>query len=191
MISSIYNQELLRLLDKKEKEIIHLKQKLNNIEKHADMDDLMEIFNKRKGINQLEIEMSKAVISMQPLTLCFIDVDDLKKINDTLGHCQGDNILIAISNLIKKNVRKSDTVFRYGGDEIVIILPNTNLEEADNICRRIDNCLMNLNIHNIPFKISLSKGLVEFDLNKNKSPREFIKEADVIMYNEKEKKKAI
>lgn len=184
-------EELLQLLSQREMEIAVLKEKINRIEKHIGMDDLMDIYNKRRGISQLRVEMDKALRIREPLTLCFIDIDDLKKINDTLGHLQGDVVLVAISNLIKECVRKTDTVFRYGGDEIVIILPNTTLKAAEKICIRLDKSLQNLNIPNMSFKLSISKGLVEFDFNKDLMPSELIKEADKNMYKEKLKKKAI
>lgn len=83
------------------------------------------------------------------------DVNGLKVVNDTLGHLQGDKLLIDISNVIKSSCRKNDLIFRWGGDEICIILPNTTAKEAELICNEIKKNCKEKSDSIIPLSIAL------------------------------------
>jgi len=114
------------------------------------------------------------------------DLDYFKKINDTFGHLAGDEALKHFVKIIKRNLRKSDYVFRIGGEEFLILLPNTELKDAVEIVERIRKNLEENLLHydGKEIKLTASFGLVEVD--KNKYINEIIKEADEKLYKAKE-----
>jgi len=83
------------------------------------------------------VEAQKCFGSNIPLTLVMVDIDFFKKVNDTFGHTEGDQVLCKVASLLKTSVRKKDTVARYGGEEFILILPETRLEESFVIAERI------------------------------------------------------
>ncbi|MDD5614024.1 MAG: GGDEF domain-containing protein [Candidatus Omnitrophica bacterium] len=104
-----------------------------------------------------------------PVSVVTIDGDDIKAVNDAFGHSEGDRVIIAMANAIKASIRESDILFRSGGDEFVIILPNTSAEEARIVAERIagefKNGLMTNNGNFHPKTISL--GYTTFTPNEN------------------------
>jgi diguanylate cyclase (GGDEF)-like protein len=85
----------------------------------------------------LQRELKLALRNKRPLSLLVADVDSFKQINDRLGHAMGDQVLVLAVGLIKGALRETDQVFRYGGDEFVVILSNTSGEEAQTVAERI------------------------------------------------------
>jgi len=89
-------------------------------------DDLTGLYNARHMHSLIEYEVDRAARYKKPLSLVFVDLDRFKKVNDTYGHLTGSRLLAAIGGVIRNNVRKSDIAARYGGDEFVIVLPETD-----------------------------------------------------------------
>lgn len=98
------------------------------LEQQASIDILTGIFNRMKFEEFFDLEVQKAKIQRNPLSIILLDIDDFKRINDTFGHDEGDEVIKSISNLLTKNVRGTDTLSRWGGEEFVILLPSTSLE---------------------------------------------------------------
>ena len=94
------------------------------------IDSLTGVYNRQFLDRQLPVEIERAMRSGAALSMLVIDVDDFKRINDELGHKKGDEALVAITEIIRRNLRKVDMPFRYGGEEIVILLPGTPEFEA-------------------------------------------------------------
>jgi diguanylate cyclase (GGDEF)-like protein len=112
-------------------------QEARNIAAQAQLDALTSLHN-RAYLNQiLEGRFDQDQKSSQPLTLTFIDIDNFKNINDTYGHHAGDAVLVSVSEVIKSAIREYDTVARFGGDEFVVLLVNTNEIMAAEIAERI------------------------------------------------------
>ncbi|MDU7966773.1 MAG: diguanylate cyclase [Paeniclostridium sordellii] len=121
-----------------------------------------------------------------PLTLIMGDLNGLKAVNDNLGHLEGDKLLVEIAKVLKGSCRKEDLVFRWGGDEFIILLPDSDYKLGKEICNRIQlNCK---NTDKTPIPLSISLG-VSTKVNKQKDIDEILKEAEDMMYIEKLKTK--
>jgi len=96
----------------------------------SETDSLTGLFNRRTLLKKIENEAMRFKRNQKPFSLLFADIDFFKKINDTYGHAAGDEILINISNLLNTETREVDQVGRWGGEEFLLLLPETNLEGA-------------------------------------------------------------
>lgn len=156
------------------------------IKMEMSIDPLTKTLNRRsfEAIFQKLLEISK--ITNAPISLAVADLDHFKKINDTYGHLAGDEALKHFVSIVKKNLRKSDYVFRLGGEEFVILLPSTGLKDAVKIVERIRKEVESHPLHydGKEIKLTASFGLVEADIDKYIN--EIIKEADEKLYKAKE-----
>jgi diguanylate cyclase (GGDEF)-like protein len=128
-IYKLKNIELMELNEKlgiayKELEILH------------NTDYLTKIYN-RKAITEIMEKELYHNKSISPFIICIADIDDFKKVNDTYGHEAGDEVLCSCSNALTKHLRKSDYVARWGGEEFLIILPNTNLDDGNRVIEKL------------------------------------------------------
>jgi diguanylate cyclase (GGDEF)-like protein len=149
-------------------------------------DDLTKLYNMRHFYNQLQLEMDRVQRYKSSLSLLLLDVDRFKQYNDTYGHLDGDQILFKLGEVIRECLRKSDTAYRYGGDEFMILLPETRASEASKVAERIRALFPAVCSHRMPddsFDMTLSIGVVEYLQGENLS--EFVKRADQAMYKAK------
>lgn len=114
-----------------------LKRRRQRALKFAVTDPLTRLFNRRMGISVLEQEMSRAARLGSPLTVVMLDLDNFKNLNDTHGHVQGDVALRATAEVLRKTLRKEDTICRYGGEEFLVVLPTTEPEDAAILAARL------------------------------------------------------
>ncbi len=153
-------------------------------------DSLTAIYNRRFIEERLPVDIIKAVVDNTPLSVVFIDVDNLKEINDKYGHDIGDVVLREVSKTIDSCIRSHDDwVARYGGDEFLISLNNTNEEEASKICYRIRESVERVKVLALDkdMKITLSLGIYTMK-DEKLTAEEIIKLADNKMYEEKKEK---
>jgi len=144
-------------------------------------DTLTGIHNRtyfEEHIRQLEMEQRF------PLALIICDVDGLKLVNDTMGHKVGDEILLTVTSIIKKCLRKDDRIARIGGDEFAILLPYKDNTSVETICNRIQNAVDQYNQLNTGIPLSISLGFSVKD-DESTSIDELFKEADYNMYQQK------
>ena len=124
-----------------EKEITEHKRLEDLLQQQATTDMLTGISNRRHFIELVEYEIKRVYRDNQPLTLAMIDIDNFKKINDQFGHASGDVALVAFTKTIKQYIRDIDIFARYGGDEFVLLFPQTSCDQALPIVDRIRNAL--------------------------------------------------
>lgn len=113
---------------------IYLEQEL---EKQAHTDPLTGLYNRRKMTDFLALQGKLAAIEQTTLSVAFVDIDHFKKINDNYGHETGDEILRSIAEFIKRQLRKGDTLARWGGEEFLLLLPHTDISGAEVIAEKI------------------------------------------------------
>jgi len=156
----------------------------------ANQDTLTELFNRNYFNTQLGCTLALAQKENHKLALILFDIDNFKRVNDSLGHLAGDMIIQETAKRISKILRKSDTFFRIGGDEFTIIVENyQNKSELSALVSRISSIMSeSIEIENIAFHISLSIGISLFPENAQTTVT-LQKTADLAMYEAKSKGK--
>ena len=151
-------------------------------------DDLTGLYNGRHLHTLLDEEIERVNRFGGKLSLIFIDLDFFKKVNDTRGHMVGSRTLAEIGRLIKANIRKVCKAARYGGDEFVVILPNTGKEGALTLANRLREVFREHEFRDealTPFKLTASFGLATYP-DDAQSKDELVRLADQAMYRVKE-----
>lgn len=149
--------------------------------KLANKDSLTDIYTRRKIEEICEHEIDRNYRYNTVFSIIFFDLNDFKPINDKLGHHIGDEVLVNVAQTIKKNIRNSDSLGRWGGDEFLIILPETNIEQAKKIVTHLEEKVSNIIIDsNKELKISCSFGVAQYE--KNDSFDSLMEKADKLMY---------
>ena len=154
----------------------------------AQKDGLTGIFSRQYLMSQFKLEFETAYKLDRTLSIAMMDIDKFKRINDLYGHDEGDRALKLVASVVKEVIRQHDLFGRYGGDEFVIIFPNSSAHMAEKIIERIAITLKSnpLRIGDISIELSMSVGICEKSTEKN--PEEMVSRADKLMYDIKKKK---
>jgi two-component system, cell cycle response regulator len=155
------------------------------------IDELTQIYNRRFLSDQLERYIKDYESTGVPFSVSLLDLDYFKSINDQYGHLTGDKVLETFASFLKENIRSTDSVFRYGGEEFVILFPRTNAEEAKEVVKRILDEFSKVTFmdHGNPFNISFSAGIYMAN-NHEEGSVEILKMADQALYEAKENGRA-
>lgn len=156
-------------------------------EKLSQTDDLTKLHNSRFLRQFVTTELRRARRLGQYVATLFLDIDNFKKINDTHGHLVGSHILLEMAGVLRTSVRTTDIVTRYGGDEFVVVLPDTNLENAAMIADRIKSKLTHHRFTGgcgLQLKVTASFGIAVFPDHAS-SPQQLMAAADAAMYEAK------
>ncbi len=135
--------------------IIVNKQEYHKLQQMSIIDELTKVYNRRYIIESLEREHDRAIRTGVPYSIAIFDVDDFKSFNDTHGHQVGDAVLREVGRLAQETLRKMDLVGRYGGDEFLIILPETTEEDAISVARRVHRAVEGSDIVQGPIRVSM------------------------------------
>ncbi len=146
----------------------------------ARLDPTTGIANKRLFFELARLEVKKVERYRHPLTVVYMDVDDFRKINDTLGRRVGDKLLQTVAETIKTTIRETDIIARMGGDDFVILLPGSGYEPANIVIRRVHKELLHSMQEN-EWSATFSIGAATF-INPPKSVDDMIQRADHLMY---------
>jgi len=153
------------------------------------VDELTGLHNRRGFLLLAEKQLQIARRTGRPDLLLFADLDGMKEINDRLGHEAGDAALRRTAALLRDSFRTSDIVTRYGGDEFLVLCPNTGPEAAPTLIEGLEQQVEDANAGAaVPWRLSLSVGTAAFDPARPATLDELIREADAAMYAAKQKK---
>jgi diguanylate cyclase (GGDEF)-like protein len=180
-----YEQTLEQLVKDRTKELEIAKEKLTTM---ANKDPLTNLYNRRYFTDIASNIQELAKRNNEPLSALMIDIDRFKNINDTYGHDVGDDVIVNIANILLQHTRKSDIVVRFGGEEFVILLPNTNIDGAAKIAEKIRVNIENQTIkldENSTIKTTVSIGVSQCSNSNSLNIENLIKRTDVALYEAK------
>ncbi|CAN5260371.1 hypothetical protein BH23CHL9_BH23CHL9_13320 [soil metagenome] len=168
-------------------QIEHLTEALQSAREAATTDRLTRVANRPTLLAQLFQEVERATRYGRPLTIAFIDLDHFKVVNDTYGHSVGDSVLRAVAEVFRTNTRDADFIGRYGGEEFVLILPETSVDEATNVVEKLRHLVLKLRVPSgsgDDIAVSISIG-VAGGHGSNLRVDEMLRDADAAMYSAK------
>ena|GEM_PF-435365 len=161
--------------------------KQKKIEAHlkelATIDELTGVANRTKVKELLDREVDRARRYRNPLSLIYFDIDHFKQVNDTYGHKAGDNVLIKITQLIQKELRKTDILARWGGEEFLIVIPETSLHNGVVLANKLREIIEEFEFDQAS-KVTCSFGVTQFTLHDDID--KFIERADKALYEAKD-----
>ncbi|WKZ47243.1 MAG: GGDEF domain-containing protein [Anaerolineales bacterium] len=176
-------QRIKRALEIKE---VELKAVLAQAHEIRDTDVLTLLPNRRKIIVDLQEEVIRSSRYDVPLAISIVDIDLFKKVNDTYGHVVGDDVLRTIAARLREQIRHPDTIGRYGGEEFLIVLPNSDLhaasEQAARLCNKIRTMQVTSNDHILSITISI--GIAQYRIGQE-DWEQFLHRADMALYQAK------
>ncbi|MBY0123602.1 diguanylate cyclase domain-containing protein [Bacillus sp. S/N-304-OC-R1] len=187
---SMLNFELVNYLGERcvligSTDITDLKETEEELYHHASLDPLTGVLNRRRG---MEILSQHLMDGASEFIVCYIDINNLKMVNDRYGHSAGDDLINACCQTIKIHIREKDVLFRLGGDEFIILFFEQQMDVAQAIWSSIQSDFQNVVITGErPYPISASHGLYQYKPGTNFSPEEILELADQEMYKEKSK----
>lgn len=155
-----------------------------HLEYQTHIDPLTGLFNRRAFEKKLDEEFERAKRYHHHLSLLILDIDNFKLINDTYGHHGGDAALIKISETLREKTRQSDFPSRYGGEEFVLVLPETEQDSALQVATKIHDAIRSCTFGtpNQPFRLTVSIGLSSTSNRSYAEWRQMLKDADQALY---------
>lgn len=177
------NQKLKRALDIKEIEVRAILTQAHEI---ANTDVLTFLPNRRKIITDLQEEVIRSNRYGTPLSISILDIDHFKKVNDTYGHTSGDEALRAVAACLRDHIRHPDTIGRYGGEEFLIVLPNSMSRSAADQALRLFQEIRSLKIETNEhvFSVTISMGIAQLKIGEE-TWEQFLHRADEALYTAK------
>lgn len=165
---------------------VMLKDAMEQIQEASDRDGLTGLFNRRYVENTLATEFTRYQRYGGELSLILSDIDFFKQVNDTHGHLAGDEVLKIVSDRLQQGLRKPDILGRYGGEEFLIVLPETNIEGAMVLAERLRHIISNEPIiyKDTSLTITMSLGITQLRLETNNYEM-MVSEADQALYQSK------
>ncbi|MDF2547753.1 MAG: diguanylate cyclase [Anaerosolibacter sp.] len=159
-----------------------LKQKNLELEEMAKLDSLTRLYNHRYIYDRLEEEIQRSKRYHHDLSIVMIDIDKFKEVNDIYGHPTGDEVIVKVSNALKNICRSTDILGRYGGEEFLIILPETSLSQGIKLAERLRSQVSELTYSHPTLQVTISGGVASLE---NHSALELVKKADHLLYKAK------
>ena len=140
---------------------------ISELDFRANYDFLTQIYNRRKIINEFNNLIELTINRNENISILMLDIDHFKKVNDTYGHIAGDKVLSAVARQCKDIIGKSDLIGRYGGEEFLVILPDTNEENATIVAEKIRLAIKDLDIFFNEEKIKVTISIGVYSVNSN------------------------
>ncbi len=154
----------------------------------ATTDPLTHLINRREGHMVLAAELDRVLRGKQQLSLCMVDLDYFKRVNDTYGHEAGDRVLIEVAFRMVETTRAYDSVIRWGGEEFLIVFPHTDAREAAAVAERLRVAMADepVELDTGPLQISASLGTVTIMAGSSVGAEKLVAAADAAVYRAKE-----
>jgi diguanylate cyclase (GGDEF)-like protein len=151
------------------------------------IDPMLGTYNRTFLMQVLSTEFAKSKRYSHLFSCILIDIDDFKKVNDNYGHQMGDLILIRIATAIKNELREVDSFGRYGGEEFLIVLPNTTAQEALQVAEKVRHKIAKTEFNNLSqgFTITLSQGISDSSIDNPQSEDQLLHQVDTALYQAK------
>lgn len=173
------------LLNYSHENLINILEKNRTLQKEANTDGLTGLFNKRYFLRRITEEYERSKRYSLRCSLIFIDIDHFKRINDGYSHQAGDYVLRIISKILQTTARRTDVLSRFGGEEFVIITPNSNPVEAAYLAHKMRVAVRDtaFSYNDDSFKITISAGVATF--SSHRTVKQIIERADTALYRAK------
>lgn len=157
--------------------------------KLASLDNLTKLWNRNKIFDFLDTELQRGERENTPTGVVMIDIDHFKQINDRYGHLIGDEVLVEVADRLKNAIRPYDRIGRYGGDEILVVLPKCGKKEAKNIAKRLYDSVVKVRIPTEvgSLKINISIGCVSNENFQQASKMQLVQASDNALLSAKKK----
>ncbi|MCK5558234.1 MAG: diguanylate cyclase [Candidatus Hydrogenedentes bacterium] len=174
-----------------------LKREKEEARRQATRDVLTGLYNRRYFEEFVELEVVRSKRYGREIAFVMIDVDNFKAVNDVAGHAAGDSVLMAVAALLEKGVRGNDVVVRYGGDEFLVLLPETSDEGARIVVARLRGIThegladeqRRLITAGFSGKLDISCGIAIWSPNRDETVQQVLARADAAMYSDKNRKR--
>ncbi len=161
------------------------------LREQATQDALTGLYNRRFLSEVLEREMTRAKRYGHPISVIMADIDDFKQVNDRLGHLKGDEVLREVAALLRDSVRDSDYVFRYGGEEFVILMPETEDRAGEAIARlraAVERWAKSAELGDLQFGLTMGSAVWDPRSEQEATPESVLQRADQVLYGFKRSK---
>ena len=182
----IMGQAMMRLREANKIKTEELKSALQRLETVTLQDDLTSVYNRKHIIDVMRRFHSLYKRNKTPVSICYIDVDSFRNINESFGHLAGDEVLTQISKLADDACRDSDVFGRLGGEEFILVLPETNIHGATVFGKRLNKLVKELRFNSIHYMLQVTVSIGIAQINDNESVETFIKRAELAMIEAKE-----
>lgn len=159
-----------------------LKDRIGRLEREVSTDHLTGAWNRAHLDRMIESELARSMTAHQPLSLVLIDIDHFKNVNDTFGHAVGDRVLCELVGILRSNVRAADLVFRWGGEEFVVLLSGAGYRRAGRIAELLRKAVAE-HAFSVAGSVTISLGVAEHDGEEGHS--EWFKRLDEALYKAK------
>lgn len=162
-----------------------LEEKNKELEQLSISDGLTGLFNHRHIHEELHEEFERAERTGDPLAVAMFDLDRFKQVNDNYGHQAGDRVLVELAAILRQTAREIDQLGRYGGEEFIVILPNTDIDDADKFAERVRQKVEH---HAFPagrpdpLRMTISSGVAAYPHPHVKDSRSLVERADIALY---------
>lgn len=153
---------------------------------HAQLDPLTKLPNRQAYDHQFNSEFSRWQRYGKPLTMMIADIDFFKKINDTFGHAAGDKVLKTVARVLQTNLRDTDFIARFGGEEFVILMPETKIDAAIKVAEKLRTTMMDCPFHSSNRKVPVTMSLGVCEFKKGDTQEIAFDKADKALYKAKE-----
>jgi diguanylate cyclase (GGDEF)-like protein len=183
------NSEIYRLKNVElTREIEERKKVQAELERIATLDPLTGLFNRRHFFELTQQELERSRRYNRPISIIMLDIDHFKQVNDRFGHLVGDRVIVEVARRIQKALRRIDLACRYGGEEFAILLPETNLRQAEMVATRLWQLVTKQPTVSgeLKLKITVSVGVATYQLEGMITVDTLLDQADQAMYQAKE-----